>query len=130
MAVFSLKYRDTRPILQVQLLNPNKSVVDLAGSTTYKLHIWLADGSKLVRDMVKVGADADGTLSYTWLASDWDAVSGGGTVGGLVAGPTLPLAQGQREHRMEYEVIGATSRLTFPNDGYDTLRILADIGQG
>ena len=75
-------------------------------------------------------------VRYTWIATDWDPVSGGGAVGGLVVGPTLPLAPGVREHLMEYEVIGGTSRLTFPNGGtslgeaYDTLRIWADIGQG
>ena len=54
----------------------------------------------------------------------------GGTVGGLVPGPTIPLQPTDVEHRMEYEVIGGSSRMTFPNDGYDVLRILADIGQG
>lgn len=128
MAVFTLKQRDTRPTLQVSLKNPDGTAYSLAGSTAWKLHIWLADGSKLVRDMVKVGPDADGVLSYTWVATDWDAVSGGGAVGGLVVGPALPLSPGQREHRMEYEVVAGTARQTFPNGGYDTLRIIADIG--
>lgn len=130
MSVFALKYRDTRPPLEVVLKNPDRTAFDLTGSTAWKLHIWLADGSKLVRDMTKVGADTAGILRYAWISTDWDPVSAGGTVGGLVARP-LPLAPGEREHRMEYEVLGpATARLTFPNDGYDTLRILEDIGQG
>lgn len=130
MAIFNLKRGDTKPPLEVQLKNPNGTVHDLTGSTGWKLHIWLADGTKLIRDMTKVGTDEAGTLSYAWVATDWDAVSGGGTVGGLVARP-LPLLPGEREHRMEYEVTGpGGARLTFPNDGYDTLRILEDIGQG
>jgi hypothetical protein len=123
MAVFHLKYRDTRPILDVVLKNPDGSIYNLAGSTAWKLHIRLSDGTVVTRDMVKVGADADGHLQYTWVAADWNA-------GGLVASPSLPLTPGQVEHRMEYEVVGGTSRLTFPNDGYDILRILDDIGQG
>lgn len=130
MGLFFLKTGDTRPVLEVGLKNPDGTPHDLTGSTSWKLHIWLSDGSKLVRDMTKVGPDVDGTLRYTWVDSDWNPVSGGGAVGGLVVGPTPPLAPGQVEHRMEYEVIGPAARLTFPNDGYDTLRIIADIGQG
>lgn len=136
MGVFSLKFRDTRPILEVALKNPDKTPHDLDGSTSWKLHIRLSGGGVLTRTMVKQGADTDGLLRYSWIATDWDAVSAGGTVGGLVVGPTIPLAPGQVEHRMEYEVISGTSRLTFPNGGkniseaYDTLRIFDDIGNG
>jgi len=147
MGVFILKYRDTRPILQVTLHDPADEddppgtlgpVHDLAGSTSWKLHIRLSDGTRLIRDMNKEGLDSAGTLSYTWVAEDWGAESGGTgvdgdpyTVGGLVAGPTLPLAVGEVEHTMEYEVIGpGDERVTFPNGEEDVLRIRADIGQG
>lgn len=130
MGVFYLKYRDTRPVLQVVLHDPAPlgsalgPVHDLTGSTGWKLHILLSNGSILTRTMVKVGVDIDGTLSYTWLTTDWDP-------GALILGPTTPLPRGAVEHRMEYEVLGpSTARMTFPNDGYDTLRIVADIGQG
>ncbi len=126
MGVFYLKYRDTRPILEVSLLDPDGTAHDLTGSTSWKLNILLSSGALVTRDMVKVGPDADGVLSYTWLAADW--------TGGLIVGPTLPLLPGQYEHRMEYEVIGpGGARLTFPNGGetpeqsYDILRIWADI---
>lgn len=122
--MFYLKYRDTRPILEVVLKDPDGSVHDLTGATTFKLHMWLSDGTtKLTRDMTLFGPAANGTLRYTWLATDWDA-------GNLVIGPVLPLKPGEVEHRMEYEVMAGTARLTFPNDGYDVLRILTDIGQG
>jgi hypothetical protein len=132
MGVFLLKYRDTLPALQVVLKNPDGTVHNLTGSTAWKLHVWLNDGTKLTRGMTKIGADIDGTLRYTWAATDWDAGTGGPpfTAGGLILGPDLPLAPGIREHWMEYEVIGGTSRLTFPNGGYDTLRVYTDIGQG
>jgi len=137
MAVFCLKYRDTLPILEVVLKNPDGTAHDLTGSTAWRLHILLSDGSKLMRDMVKQAPDASGTLRYTWVAGDWDPVSGGGVAGGLVVGPTIPLAPGVHEHRMEYEVLGAGgARLTFPNGGtsageaYDVLRVWQDIGQG
>ena len=134
MAVQTLKFRDTRPILEVVLRDPPPvgsapgtlgPVHDLTGSTAWYLHVWLSDGTKLAaRTMVKFGADVNGTLRYTWVTTDWDA-------GNLVVGPSLPLKPGTREHRIEYEVIGPSpARLTFPNGGYDTLRILPDIGEG
>lgn len=139
MAVFHLKKRDTRPSIQVTLKNPDDSLFDHTGSSVLKLHIWLADGSKLVRTMFRVGtppgAPPDNRpLQYDWISTDWDAPStpdGNGSyqIGGLVSGPTLPLAPGLREHLMEYEVSGGATRMSFPNHGYDTLRILLDIGQ-
>jgi len=140
MGVFHLKQRDTRPSLQVVLKNPDGTLFDHTGSSAWKLHIWLAVGSKLVRTMVRVGGapalgDPDNRpLLYEWVSTDWDAPSspdgnGSFTVGGLVVGPALPLTPGTREHRIEYEVTGGAARMTFPNDGYDTLRILQDIGQ-
>jgi hypothetical protein len=122
MGVFHLKYRDTRRPLDVTLRLPDQSLPDLTGSTV-KLHIWLSDGTKLERDMSIVGAPANAQVRYTWVATDWDA-------GGLVVGPSLPLAKGQNEHRFEIETINGAARETFPNARYDTLRIITDIGQG
>lgn len=145
MGVFTLKYRDTRPILEVELHDPPPlgaapgtvgPVHNLTGSTGWALFIWLADGTtKLKRTMVPDGNPLLGILRYTWVATDWDAGSvpldGAFTVGGLVVGPSIPLALGAREHRMECEVVGPSpARLTFPNGGYDSLRIITDIGQG
>jgi len=141
MNVFSLKYRDTYPILEVTLLKPDKAPVDLTGATSLKLFIKLSDGSRLARTMTVFGAPTQGVLRYAWVAGDWAAPSipdsdGAYTVGGLVVGPTLPLTPGVHEHRMEYEVVWGTARLTLPNDGtsagdaYDTLRVWSDIGQG
>jgi len=134
MNVFYLKYRDTMPILEVVLHDPAPigspvgtlgPVHDLTGSTAWKLHIRRPDGVIITRSMTKVGLDAAGTLSYAWLSTDWDAVTG------LVCGPAIPLAPSAVEHTMEYEVLGpATARLTFPNGGWDVLRIISDIGQG
>lgn len=115
MNVFYLKYRDTLPVLEVELLNPDGSVHDLTGATAYNLHIRLRDGSTITRTMTKVGLDAEGHLRYAWLAADW-------------TDPTT-LAAGQ--HRMEYEVLGpGAARMTWPNDGYDELRVVDDLGQG
>ena len=131
-----LRYRDTMPTLEVALKNPDGTPFDLTGSTSWWLHIHLSDGSKLFRAMTVVGDGTAGLLRYQWVAADWDAVGDGGATGGLVVGPTLPLAPGVREHRMEYEVIGGPSRLTFPNGGtsageaYDVHRVWQDIGQG
>lgn len=114
VAEFELKYRDTRPVLAVALLDPDGSAHDLTGASGVKLHIWLERGPALTRAMVLPGDLTTGVVTYTWLASDWDT-------GNLALGT----------HRMEYEVIGAgTARLTMPNDGYDDLIVIADIGQG
>jgi len=122
--VFYLKYRDTRPVLQVELLNPDGTPHDLSGSTNWKLHVKRPDGTVVTRTMTKVGLDTDGVLSYSWLITDWDDATG------LVVGPTLPFRPSSVEHTMEYEVIGPSpARMTFPNDGYDILRIFTDIGQ-
>jgi len=138
VGVFNLKYRDTRPVLEVALKNPDLTVHDLTGSSAWKLHIRLEDGARLVRDMVPDGNLALGMLRYTWIAGDWNVGSsldtdGSYQVGGLEAGPAIPIVAGTREHQMEFEVVGpAGARLTFPNGlpGYDTLRIITDIGQG
>lgn len=130
MSTFTLKKNDTLPILEVELLNPDGTAHDLTGSTGWKLHILLNDDAETVvtRDMTVVGAADEGLLRYAWTVDDWDEDN---VAGYLIAGPTLPLAPGEREHRMEYEVTGAGgARLTFPNDGYDVLRIVDDIGQG
>lgn len=129
MGIFYLKELDTRPVLEVALKNPDGSAHDLTGASGWELHIRLSTGVRLSRDMVVYGAATDGVLRYTWLASDWAALAdlnlnadGAYTLGGLRIGG----------HEMEYEVVNATSRLTFPNDGNnnDVLRITDDIGQG
>lgn len=117
MATFNLKARDTRPILEVALTNPDGTAHDLTGSTAWKLHLWVDASTVLTRDMVKEGADTAGVLRYTWQATDWDA-------GNL---PTPISPYGKQEIYMEYEVIGGTARMTFPNDGFDILEITGDL---
>jgi len=124
--VFYLKARDTLPIFEVVLKNPDDTVHDLTGTTGWKLHIRIGGTTtRLVRTMVKQGADTLGTLRYTFIATDWAVASSADTdgsfqVGGLVVG----------SHRIEYEVVGAgAARLTFPNDGFDTFQITTDVGQ-
>ena len=141
MGVFNLKLGDLRPVLDVTLHDPAPAgsppgtlgeVHDLTGSTSWKLNIYLSDGTVLQRTMLNQGS---GVLRYIWVASDWDAASSGsGTrtdpylVGGLVAGPELPLGKNEREHTMEYEVEDASGApLTFPNGSEDILRIRVDI---
>lgn len=122
MGTFYLKYRDTEPLLEVALKSPDGTAFDLTGSTAWELHVWLSDDTKLTRTMTVYGATANGILRYQWLATDWD-------LDNLVASPTLPLSPSDVQHRMEYEVLTAGGRITFPNDGYDILRITTDIGQ-
>lgn len=130
MAIFYLKHRDTRPILEAALEEPDPDnpgalrAVDLSAASSVMLHVMLADGTVVSRAMVVVAPASSGIVRYTWLPTDWDA-------GNLVPTPEIPPALGEHEHRMEYEVIGAFGvRQTYPNDGWDTLRIYEDLGQG
>lgn len=117
MAVFTLKVRDTRPILEVALKNPDGSAHDLTGTTAWKLHIQVSPTVIFTRDMAIEGPQADGILRYTWQAADWDVL------------PTWVRKYQPKELEMEYEVFGgAEPRQTFPNGGYDILRILGDVG--
>ena len=119
MGVFFLKENDTRPIFETILKNPDGTVHVLAG--TLYLHIFLADGTtKLERTLAKFDIP-NGIVRYTWVAADWNA-------GNLV--PTPSLTPEKPIHTMEYEEVSGTSRLTFPNDGRDELRISPHIADG
>jgi hypothetical protein len=120
---FVLKYRDTRPILEVALKNPDGTAHDLTGSTAWALHVRLPDGTTFTRSLAKQGADTAGVLRYIWQAADW--VSGTSPPEPVLPAPA---PSGRRLLRMEYEVTGGSSRMTFPNDGYDLLEIVGDMG--
>lgn len=115
MAIFYLKYRDTRPTIEVALLDPDESAHDLTGATSVTMHIRLQPGGQVTSKTMTIDADpTTGLVTYIWLAADWTT--------GTILLPGM--------HTMEYEVVGpATARLTFPNDGYDTLHIVTDQGQ-
>lgn len=149
MGVFTLDYRDTKPVLVVTLLEPDGITVhNLTGATAARLLVKLSDGTRLIREMAIDGTRTTGKVSYQWVTTDWDIASGtlvdgAYPVGGLVVGPGTDGPSGfvlrptDVEHRMKYEVVGpAGARLTFPNGpgdaspGYDVLRITDDFGQG
>lgn len=113
MSSFYLKNRDTRPVLEVTLKDPDETAHDLTGATGVKLHILLEDGTALSRDMVIDSDPTTGIVRYTWQTTDWTDA--------LVAGT----------HRMEYEVLGPSdARLSFPNWRDHKLVISSDLGQG
>jgi hypothetical protein len=120
-SIFYLKKNDTRPVLEVVLLDPDGTPHDLTGYTAIKLWIKLNDGTVISRPMSPVGDLTTGRVRYAWQDTDWDT-------GGLIAGPEPPYKPSDDEHTMEYEVVTATSRTTFPNDDWDILRILPDLG--
>jgi len=113
MSDFYLKQRDTRPILEVALKNPDGTAHDLTGADSVTLNILLSTGVLISRDMEIDSDPTTGLVGYTWLTSDW--------TDGLVAGT----------HLMEYEVLDATGdvRMTFPNYGSDNLIVTADLGE-
>ncbi len=124
MGTFYLKENDTRPTLSVTLLDPDEVAYDLTSAVTIYLNITLSDGTAIQKEMVVDDDPTSGIVTYTWLEADW-------ADGGLVISPSLPLPSRTNEHVMEYEVVGpALTRLTFPNDGNDILRITPEQGQG
>lgn len=120
MGVFYLKLNDTRPVLEVALKNADGSAHDLTGASV-KLLIKLNNGTFLSRTMAVAGNPTDGVAQYPWLPTDWDT-------GNLIVGPTPPFTPDDVDHIMEYEVTNGSSIQTFPNNGYDTLRIFTDLG--
>jgi hypothetical protein len=124
--IFPLKFRDTRPIIEVALVDPDGDAHDLSGVDAVWLHVWLSTGAKFSREMYVYGAAPSGLVRYDWETADWDTTNASGY---LVVSPdwTRPNAG---YHRMEYETIRGGERLTFPNDGYDVLRVVIDVAQG
>lgn len=111
MATFYLKYRDTLPVLSVTLTGTDGLPFNLTGYTV-KLHVALSDGTTLTRTMT-VASPVSGVAEYAWAAADW-------TAPGLIVGV----------HQMEYEAVAGAARITFPNNGDDTLLVVSDIAQG
>jgi hypothetical protein len=115
MSDFWLKLRDTLPTIEITLLDPDGTVHDLTGATGAKLHIRLSNGTTATKSAT-IYNPSGGVIRYTFLSTDWTDL-------------TAPLIAGT--HRMEVEVTGpGAGRLTWPNDGYDALRIVDDLGQG
>ena len=113
MAVFHLKYRDTFPVLEAELLNPDDTAHDLTAATSVTLHVKLsATGEVFSRDMEIYDIEG-GIVRYAWDETDW------------TSGPALVVGR----HLMEYEVLGPNGRLSFPNGGNDILDIKEDLGQ-
>jgi len=110
---FYLKARDTLPVLEVALKDPDGTAHDLTGADAVWLHVSLPGGT-FSREMT-VDDATGGIVSYAWVPTDW-------TVAPALAAYPVP-------YRMEYEVIDGTDHLTFPNDGYDELVVASDIGQ-
>jgi len=122
-----LKFRDTLPILEVPLLKPDGTAVDLTASTAIWLHVALENRStRISREMTVEGAPTLGIVRYTFVPADF-----------TVAPFLIP-----GNHRMEYEVLGSgVERQTYPNNDpdrepgdpqwhpYDRLIVPDDLGQ-
>jgi hypothetical protein len=115
VAMFTLRQGDTRPVLEVALLDADGEAHDLTGSTDWKLHIRVSSSVTLTRTMTVQDADG-GLLRYTWQTADWNA----GALPDVAAGEIAELP-------MEYEVVSAAGRLTFPSEGHDVLQIRGDL---
>ncbi|MGE0371946.1 MAG: BppU family phage baseplate upper protein [Gammaproteobacteria bacterium] len=107
MAEFWIKRNDLLPEFVVQLLDGDRQPVDLAGSSVSFL-MRLPDGSSAKVDAAATIVQEDaGIVKYTWASGDTDTAG---------------------DYRAEWEVTFSGKPQTFPNDGYDTVHILEDLG--
>lgn len=122
MSTFTLKKRDTLSPIEIVLLDDaadSTSVHDLTSATAVWLHVHLGAspgaGPTFSREMDVAADPTTGVVSYEWVPADWTTA------------PALTIGS----FCMEVEVLGpgADDRQTFPGDSYDTLLIVADIGQ-
>ena len=113
MNTFYLKYRDVLPVLEVTLLGADETVYDLSGAKSVVMHIKGCSG-RIISRYMNIYSAINGVVRYTWSSTDW-------TSPGVEIGQNL----------MEYEVLtSGLTRLTFPNDTYDTLSVISDLAQG
>ena len=102
------KQNDTSPALQEQLLDGTGTVVDLTGASV-KFMAWFPGDTavKINAAATIVGAATNGTVKYTPSATDTN------TVGDLMVEWQVTFAGGAIE--------------TFPNSGWQKVRVLDDI---
>lgn len=102
MSIFHIKRNDTSPSIEAVLSDSN-GPVNLTGATVNFYMANLVSGAATITDA------AAGEVRYDWQAGD-----------------TTKLGY----HLAEWEVVYADGKKeTFPNDGYSTIKITADLGE-
>lgn len=107
--MFRIKQGDTRPVLVATLtktVNEVTSAIDDLGSALWVKFLFRRDGVTIERTATVESPAADGVISYTFVAADWDV---------------LAVGSYQIEIRIAY---GAADFLTVPTDGYGRLVVL------
>ena len=112
MAKFFLKRGDTEPVFETALKLPGGTFHNPTGRAVW-LHILLDDETTELMRSMTIFDGPNGVVRYAWIPTDWDS-------GKLVVG----------SHVVEVESVLGNSRLTFPNDGTDSLIITGDIADG
>lgn len=107
MADFTLKQNDTWPPLEAVLTDAN-GAVNLTGASVRMILKSAGAGSTVIQGACTIVSAVEGRVRYTWLAADTSLVN---TLSG------------------EFEVTWGDGKITtFPNDGYFTVEIKADLG--
>jgi hypothetical protein len=115
MADWWVKVGDTEPSIEQTLVGVDGNPTNLNGCSVKFVMRPMPGGNAVIYDTANVDQSGDGSdgslgkVSYDWKAGDLD------TPGGYYA---------------EWEVTfaGGTQRETFPNDGYVTVAVKADLG--
>lgn len=108
MKEFKIKQGDTRPSLEVQLLDENRQPRDLQTATGVSFHMKDVDTQDIVvEDTATIIDEDDGKVVYEWSEGDTD-------ISGL--------------HEAEFEVeYSGSSNETFPNSGYIEVYITEEL---
>lgn len=115
---FYLKARDTQPVFQSTLLNPDGTIYNPTGASALELHVQLEAGT-FSRTLTVIGAgSASPNVQYAWAALDWNDTAPG----------AVNLAAGL--WRVECEIVpSAGQRVSFPNLAHRWLLVTPDLGQ-
>ena len=107
MADIYLKQKDQLPILRATLSDEN-GPVDLTGGTV-KVWFCLKAGGTPKSGNCTIVDEAGGIVEYAWASGDSDTAG---------------------DYNLEFVATLAGKTITFPNDGYLLLRVVADIDTG
>lgn len=104
MADYTLKQHDTFPSFDATLTDSLGAAINLTGST---VRVYMSSGATLINGSCTIVSPTAGTVTYTWVTGDTNTIG---------------------DYNVEWEITyGSGAIETVPNDGYKTLKIIADL---
>ncbi len=108
MAELIIKRGDTLPIIEATLYDQEGEVLDLSGATVMLYVVSTDELTTLVSAACTIVDAPNGVVRYVWQAGDTDILG---------------------KYDFEFEVTFSGGGIaTVPNDGYNSLRIIKDLG--